>query len=58
MLNKKASHPKTESEGHRHDLTTVHLLIQKQGIPVEVEQVRCIACNEIVEEETLHRASA
>ena len=35
---------------HQHDLTTVHFLEQKDGVPYELEQVRCADCQEIVDE--------
>ncbi len=41
----------TETAPHRdHDLLTIHLFAQKAGVPYEVEQVRCIQCEQVVEE--------
>jgi len=35
---------------HQHDLTTVHFLEQKDGVPYELEQVRCADCQEVLDE--------
>jgi hypothetical protein len=40
----------TEQGQHQHDLTTIHLLEQKDGVPYELEQVRCADCHEVVDE--------
>ena len=42
---------------HQHDLTTVRFLEQKDGVPYELEQVRCADCQEIVDE-AKHRLAA
>ena len=34
----------------QHTLTRLHLVAQEGGVPYEVEQVRCIECEEVVEE--------
>jgi hypothetical protein len=39
----------TEHDHHR-DVVRVHLLAQDQGIPYEVEELRCAACDELLEE--------
>jgi hypothetical protein len=43
---------------HKHTLTTVHAIDQRQGIPYEVERVVCTACGRVVEERQLRRAVA
>jgi hypothetical protein len=43
---------------HAHRPTTLHLLAQLHGIPVEVEQVRCTECDAVITERTLRRADA
>jgi hypothetical protein len=35
---------------HQHDLTTIHFLEQKDGVPYELEQVRCADCDEVLDE--------
>ena len=35
---------------HQHDLTTIHFVEQKDGVPYELEQVRCADCDEVVDE--------
>jgi hypothetical protein len=40
----------TEKGQHQHHLTTIHLLEQKDGVPYELEQVRCADCHEVVDE--------
>jgi hypothetical protein len=47
----KEAQASTSKQGqHQHDLTTVHFLEQKHGVPYELEQVRCADCQEIVDE--------
>ena len=36
---------------HQHDLTTIHILEQKDGVPYELEQVHCVDCEEVLVEE-------
>ena len=47
---KEAQASTSKEEPHRHDLTTVHFLEQKDGVPYALEQVRCADCKEIVDE--------
>jgi len=35
---------------HRRDVVKVHLLAQEEGVPYEVEELRCAACDQILEE--------
>ena len=35
---------------HQHDLTTIHILEQKDGVPYELEQVHCADCAEVLVE--------
>jgi hypothetical protein len=41
---------KIHEHGH-HDLTTIHILEQKDGVPYELEQVHCAYCEEVLVEE-------
>jgi NMD protein affecting ribosome stability and mRNA decay len=43
---------------HRHVAKRVHVLLQKAGIPYEMEQQVCEACARILDEKTVKRAAA
>ena len=47
---KEAQASTSKEDPHQHDLTTVHFLEQKAGVPYALEQVRCADCKEIVDE--------
>ena len=36
---------------HQHDLTTIHILEQKDGVPYELEQIHCAHCEVVLVEE-------
>ena len=42
--------PPSEHDHHR-DVVRVHLLAQGDGIPYQIEELRCAACDELLEEE-------
>ena len=41
--------PPTEHDHHR-DVVRVRLLAQEEGVPYQVEEIRCAACDELLEE--------
>ena len=43
---------------HRHTKVTTYALRQREGIPYEVERVRCTQCKRLLEERPLRRAAA
>jgi hypothetical protein len=45
-------------EMHEHDAKRVHVLLQRAGVPYEVEQQVCSACRQILDEKPLKRAAA
>jgi hypothetical protein len=49
---------KPEPTAHQHVAETVHVVVQRGGIPYEIEQQVCTACNEIIGETPVKRASA
>ncbi len=49
MTDTQPVHPETGPHDE-HTITTLHLVAQEGGVPYEVEQVRCIECEEVLEE--------
>ena len=43
---------------HEHVATHVHVLLQKAGVPYEVEQKVCADCARVLDETTVRRAAA
>jgi hypothetical protein len=43
---------------HKHTAVTTHLLLQRAGVPYEIERVTCAACRKLLEERAVRRASA
>ena len=43
---------------HLHTKVTTYALRQREGIPYEVERVRCTQCKRLLEERPLRRAAA
>jgi hypothetical protein len=43
---------------HEHVAKRVHLLLQKAGIPYEMERQVCEACARVLDEKTVKRAAA
>jgi len=46
------------SPDHEHVATVVHVVLQKAGVPYEVERQVCQACSRILDEKPLRRAAA
>jgi hypothetical protein len=43
---------------HEHVMKRVHVLLQKSGIPYEMEQQVCEACARVIDEKPVKRAAA
>lgn len=43
---------------HKHTAVTTHVLLQRAGIPYEIERTTCSACRKLLLERRLRRASA
>jgi NMD protein affecting ribosome stability and mRNA decay len=43
---------------HEHVLTNVHVLLQRAGVPYEVEQKVCADCSRVLDEHPVRRAAA
>jgi len=43
---------------HEHVAKRVHVLMQRAGVPYEVEQQVCTACSRILDEKPVKRATA
>jgi hypothetical protein len=43
---------------HEHQAATVHVLVQKAGIPYEIEQQVCLACHAVLVETPVKRTAA
>lgn len=43
---------------HRHDPVSVHVLVQRDGIPWEIERTVCRRCEQVLAERPLRRAAA
>ncbi len=48
MTGKQSPHAEPESHDD-HTLTTVHLLVQDDGVPYELDQVQCVQCGQVLE---------
>jgi hypothetical protein len=44
--------------GHRHTGVQTHLLLQRFGVPYEVERTVCSGCGQVLDERRLKRAAA
>jgi hypothetical protein len=49
--------PLTDNE-HQHTVAVVHVVLQKAGIPYEIEQQICTACLRVLDERPVKRAAA
>lgn len=47
-----------ESESHEHTAVTTVVLLQRNGVPYEVERTFCFSCRLVLEERLLKRAAA
>jgi hypothetical protein len=45
-------------QNHDHVAQTVHVLVQKAGVPYEIEQQVCSACHRVLDEKPVKRAAA
>lgn len=43
---------------HKHVAVTQHVLLQRGGVPYEVERVTCADCRKLLEERSVRRAAA
>jgi NMD protein affecting ribosome stability and mRNA decay len=43
---------------HQHVVTREHVLLQREGVPYEVERQVCAACQRILDEKPVKRATA
>ncbi|HEY6961774.1 MAG TPA: hypothetical protein VI408_07805 [Gaiellaceae bacterium] len=43
---------------HEHVAKRVHVLLQRAGVPYEVEQQVCAGCRQVLDEKPLKRAAA
>ena len=43
---------------HEHVAKRIHVLLQRAGVPYEVEQQVCSACRQILDEKPVRRATA
>ena len=43
---------------HHHRPTVLHLVMQRLGIPYEVERTTCTECEKVLDERTVRRAQA
>jgi NMD protein affecting ribosome stability and mRNA decay len=50
-----AQHPVTV---HEHVAMRVHVLLQRSGVPYEMEQQVCAACSRVLDEKPVKRAAA
>ena len=46
------------SPAHEHVAKVIHVVLQKGGVPYEVERQVCQACSRILDEKPLRRAAA
>jgi hypothetical protein len=44
--------------GHRHTGVRTHVLLQRLGVPYEVERTVCSGCGQVLDERPLKRAAA
>jgi hypothetical protein len=43
---------------HEHDAKRVHVLLQRAGVPYEIEQQVCESCRQVLDEKPVKRAAA
>jgi hypothetical protein len=46
------------TEAHEHVAKSVHVLIQRAGVPYEIEQQVCTSCARVLDEKPVKRAAA
>jgi len=47
-----------EAPVHEHQAATVHVVVQKAGVPYEIEQQVCLACHAVLDEKPVKRTAA
>jgi NMD protein affecting ribosome stability and mRNA decay len=47
-----------QSQIHEHVATRVHVLLQRAGVPYEIEQQVCADCRRVLDEKPVKRAAA
>jgi hypothetical protein len=47
-----------ERIAHQHVTETIHVLVQKAGVPYEFEQQVCTDCHDVLDEKPVKRAAA
>jgi len=47
-----------KAESHEHVAKRVHLLMQRAGVPYEIERQVCTSCARVLDEKTVKRAAA
>jgi hypothetical protein len=50
-------HPPVELP-HRHEAVSIHVLVQREGIPWEIERTVCRRCAQVLSDRPLRRAAA
>jgi hypothetical protein len=48
----------TTATKHSHQKATTHVIVQRAGIPYELERTVCTVCGQVLRERPLHRAAA
>ena len=43
---------------HEHQAATVHVVVQKAGVPYEIEQQVCLSCQQVLDEKPVKRTAA
>jgi hypothetical protein len=43
---------------HEHEAATVHVVVQKAGVPYEIEQQVCLSCQQVLDEKPVKRTAA
>jgi hypothetical protein len=47
-----------ENPVHEHQAAIVHVVVQKAGVPYEIEQQVCLSCQAILDEKPVKRTAA
>jgi hypothetical protein len=50
--------PRATTGDHRHSAEAVHLVLQRGGVPYEVERLVCTSCGRVIDEKPVKRAAA
>ena len=48
----------TKIQEHQHTAKQVHVLLQRAGVPYEIEQQVCVSCSRVLGEKPVRRAAA